>query len=241
MRNNTRKYGFTLLELSIVLVIIGLIVGGVVAGQELIQSAKINRAVSEIQAFRSSIYTFRSKYNALAGDFSRAYQYWGAPCGADTSGAADSCNGNGDGKAPTSPIPIYEGALTFWHLYLSGMNPINNYTPNRADITARLQIGGTVFPYAPVDGSFYYFFFNPPDLQHWFEIRDNNGRGVMSPSQIKVIDDKLDDGIADKGVIRAVRGINYAGTECLSVSQYTGNYVLSSTLPACYMRYDPGF
>src|SRR3954468_21990802 len=60
--------GFTLIELSIVLVIIGLIVGGVLVGQDLIRAAEIRATVGQYEKYNTAINTFRSKYNGLPGD-----------------------------------------------------------------------------------------------------------------------------------------------------------------------------
>ena len=60
--------GFTLVELSIVLVIIGLIVGGVLVGQDLIAAARIRSQLSQIDKYNIAVNTFRLKYNVLPGD-----------------------------------------------------------------------------------------------------------------------------------------------------------------------------
>ncbi len=60
--------GFTLIELSIVLVIIGLIVGGVLVGQDLIRAAEIRATVGQIEKYNASVNTFRSKYDSIPGD-----------------------------------------------------------------------------------------------------------------------------------------------------------------------------
>lgn len=65
---NNKQGGFTLVELAIVLVIIGLIVGGVLTGQELINQAKIRAQINQLNQFDAAVNTFRAKYNGLPGD-----------------------------------------------------------------------------------------------------------------------------------------------------------------------------
>jgi prepilin-type N-terminal cleavage/methylation domain-containing protein len=60
--------GFTLIELSIVLVIIGLIIGGVLVGQDLIIAATVRAQISQIEKYQSAVNTFRGKYGYLPGD-----------------------------------------------------------------------------------------------------------------------------------------------------------------------------
>ncbi len=60
--------GFTLIEMSIVLVIIGLIVGGVLVGQDLIAAAAIRSQISQIEKYNTAVNTFRGKYGYLPGD-----------------------------------------------------------------------------------------------------------------------------------------------------------------------------
>src|SRR4051812_26321723 len=63
-----KKSGFTLIELSIVLVIIGLITGGILVGKDLIQAAQIRATSSQVTKYSAAVNTFRIKYNALTGD-----------------------------------------------------------------------------------------------------------------------------------------------------------------------------
>lgn len=60
--------GFTLVELSIVLVIIGLLVGGILVGQSLIDAAKLNSLVRQFQQYDAAANSFKSKYKFLPGD-----------------------------------------------------------------------------------------------------------------------------------------------------------------------------
>ncbi|HHH45974.1 MAG TPA: prepilin-type N-terminal cleavage/methylation domain-containing protein [Thiotrichales bacterium] len=69
-----RKYqrGFTLVEIAIVLVIIGLLLGGVLKGQEMIENAKYKSLRNEINAYSAAFYAFQDRYRALPGDFDQA-------------------------------------------------------------------------------------------------------------------------------------------------------------------------
>jgi len=87
--------GFTLIELSIVLVIIGLIVGGVLVGQDLIRAAEVRAQVSQIEKYNTAVNTFRVKFNALPGDMAlvTANQFGfitDASCDGSTHGERDS-------------------------------------------------------------------------------------------------------------------------------------------------------
>jgi prepilin-type N-terminal cleavage/methylation domain-containing protein len=81
-----RRTGFTLIELSIVLVIVGLLVGGVLVGRELIKAAQLRAVVREVESLKVAMNVFRVKYNAMAGDYEGAAETFGA-----------SVSGNGDG------------------------------------------------------------------------------------------------------------------------------------------------
>lgn len=101
-RDISNKQGFTLVELAIVLVIIGLIVGGVLAGQALIRSSEIRAVISEHDRVEAAFNTFRERYRAIPGDMRNATDYWGAAhatpatCITTNSGDKTTCNGNGD-------------------------------------------------------------------------------------------------------------------------------------------------
>lgn len=65
---NALQQGFTLIELSIVLVIIGLIVGGVLVGRDLINAATVRSQISQIEKYNVAANTFKGKYGYLPGD-----------------------------------------------------------------------------------------------------------------------------------------------------------------------------
>lgn len=88
------KNGFTLIELSIVLVIIGLVTGGITLGRHLIRSAELKALVSSIREYETALNAFKLKYNEIPGDLPAdmaSSLNWNARSG------ADGC-GDGDGK-----------------------------------------------------------------------------------------------------------------------------------------------
>lgn len=91
---NHHHSGFTLIEISITLIIIGLIIGGLLIGRDLIAAANLRRFVSNIEQYNTAINTFKNKYNCLPGDCAKATQFFGTT---DVNGYLVT-NGNGDDK-----------------------------------------------------------------------------------------------------------------------------------------------
>jgi prepilin-type N-terminal cleavage/methylation domain-containing protein len=108
--NSLNKHGFTLIELSIVLVIIGLIVGGVLVGKDMIKSAEIRSTVKQYQEFQTAVNIFRNKYNGLPGDLlvSKASAFGLCPENGCMSGNAGYGDGNGS-------INSYSENFAFWN------------------------------------------------------------------------------------------------------------------------------
>ena len=72
MRKSTTQKGFTLVELAIVMTIIGLLIGGILKGQELMQNARATATIARVRAFESAVTTFRDTYSAVPGDMLNA-------------------------------------------------------------------------------------------------------------------------------------------------------------------------
>lgn len=107
----TNRHGFSLVELSIVLVILGLLVGGILAGQSLIRASELRSVGTEFDRYKTSVYAFRDKYMGIPGDIINASGFWGAADGttgltaacATTQGTGTTtCNGNADGRIAAS-------------------------------------------------------------------------------------------------------------------------------------------
>jgi prepilin-type N-terminal cleavage/methylation domain-containing protein len=74
-----QQSGFTLVEIAIVLVIIGLLLGGILKGQELINSAKVKNIANDFRVIPTYIYAYQDKFRALPGDDCLAGTHVGAP------------------------------------------------------------------------------------------------------------------------------------------------------------------
>lgn len=118
--------GFTLIEIAIVLVIIGLLLGGVLKGQELINSAKVKNLATDFKNIPVYIYGYQDKYRALPGDDANAASHIGAtvcvaPC------AAGDGNGIMGGKSATdlwTSTTASDESQQFWiHVRLAGLAP----------------------------------------------------------------------------------------------------------------------
>ena len=100
MKRSTNQKGFTLVELAIVMVIIGLLVGAVLKGQAMIDDAKQKRIMSDIQGLSAAVYTYYDRYSAMPGDDTSTHGWAGVAAG----------NGSGyiDGVSATPTLETQE-------------------------------------------------------------------------------------------------------------------------------------
>ena len=124
------KSGFTLIEMAIVLVIIGLIVGAVLAGQSLIVQAQMRATMKQIESYKTAVATFRDKYYCMPGDCKTATSFWTADPACNSSNSARpymaapngmTCNGNGNGIISFIGSGYAEMMLFWQHLSLAGL------------------------------------------------------------------------------------------------------------------------
>jgi prepilin-type N-terminal cleavage/methylation domain-containing protein len=141
---HSRQSGFTLIELSIVMVIIGLIIGGILVGQDMIRTATIRAQIAQIEQFNTAANAFKSKYDCLPGDCTPAEA---ATYGFLTRSGAQG-DGDGDGfidakllgaLAPNQPDNSIGGENTlFWEdLSMGGM--IAGYFPDYTHLAGYLR------------------------------------------------------------------------------------------------------
>lgn len=245
------KKGFSLVELSIVLVILGLLVGGILAGQSLIRAAELRAVSTEYQRYLTAFHAFRDKYFALPGDMTNATAFWGkdnAQCTAHTGTTATpgTCNGDGNGQIAVGAA----GAATsemfrIWqHLALAGLIE-GTYTGNAGPDTQFDVVAGTNAPRSKLNrGSWLVrnYFTNFSDgtlLQNFYgnwgqfgnDAAVDNGDPVLRPEEAWNIDTKLDDGKPGTGSV-VIRQWSTC-TNAASATDTTTSYNLSSTAIGC--------
>jgi prepilin-type N-terminal cleavage/methylation domain-containing protein len=118
-----KQQGFTLVEIAIVLVIIGLLLGGILKGQEMITQAKIKNVIADMSGVSAAMYGYQDRYRALPGDDKNAGTRW-------TTGTG-TASGDGNGiitgaynvdvtAAPTTALLANEAGFFWHHLRLAG-------------------------------------------------------------------------------------------------------------------------
>ncbi|MFH0934628.1 MAG: prepilin-type N-terminal cleavage/methylation domain-containing protein [Pseudomonadota bacterium] len=131
--------GFTLIEIAIVLVIIGLLLGGVLKGQELINSAKVKSLATDFRNIPVYIYGYQDKYRAIPGDDKSAAIHLGV-----ASAVAAPGNGNGLIDDAWDDDATGSEAYDFWlHVRLAGLTP-GSTTSGAADYQPINAVGGII-------------------------------------------------------------------------------------------------
>ena len=238
------KIGFTLIELSIVLVIIGLIVGGVIVGQSLIRQSQLNSAVTDEQRYVQAIMNFRQKYSELPGDMADATTYWGTgttcpPTYASPLSGQLTCNGDGNGQIGVSgawTISYPEMFLAWQHLVNAQMIQ-GSYNGSPGSAGTEDHVIGKNCPASRVDGAGFgiKYMGTQNGSTWWFDgsyghqiiiggYQSNNwpATKIMTTNEAYSIDAKYDDGLPAYGNITTLKPVAFpcATTAVSSTAQY---------------------
>jgi prepilin-type N-terminal cleavage/methylation domain-containing protein len=221
---NKRQEGFSLIESAIVLVIMGFLIGGVLKGKDLIESARLKRVISQLNEYRLATSAFLDKYDALPGDFNRA----------STLIREGLQNGNGNGIVDGGGLVAGSEALNFW-AHLAGAGFIGNPGPENEQGVGDFGKGA---PESSIGGGFTVEN-NPHGLRGlWFilgkKVGDHGDGGLLTPSQAQAIDKKLDNGHPNSGKVRAMDGSDAPSHACVVED---GLYNIENHEPVCILLF----
>ena len=111
--------GFTLVEIAIVLVIIGLLLGGILKGQEMITQARIKNMANDLNGVTAAYFSYQDRYKAVPGDDSQAGTRWAGVTAGDGNGTI--AGGYESAVAAGTGIGTTESTHFWWHLRSAGM------------------------------------------------------------------------------------------------------------------------
>ena len=257
-----RTSAFTLVEMALVISIIGLLIGGIIAGKSLLHSAELRSVATDITRYATAAKQFHEQYNAIPGDMPNATRYWGVTAGNGTgtdttcydavATGISTCNGNGSGSVDGGIGTGHAAEINlFWqHLSLAGL--VEGKFPGGS--AAPTSCGsGTVCPnnsafpgsgYTVVtstyQGAWGEVFSHETDGLTLFFGRFNSAADIMfratllsAPDQA-YIDAKIDDGKPDTGLMVTQPGM----TGCLTGAYPNATYIVGNTAQnVCNLRY----
>ncbi|PZP84317.1 MAG: hypothetical protein DI582_09180 [Azospirillum brasilense] len=248
--------GFSLVELSIVLVILGLLTGGILGGQSLIRAAEMRAVSTEYNRYVAAAQTFRDKYFALPGDMTNAQSFWGvahatpATCRTTVGTGTQTCNGDGDGSITPNTAPGSNESFRFWqHLANAGL--IEGTYSGVRDGTTVFATTATNAPRSKTSNGLWYIMNfgidegSPPASQFAIPYDNTFMLGGLSadaasrtpifkPEELWNIDTKMDDGRPAQGkVIARTTSTVSRCTTAASNTDLQGDYKLSDNSVQC--------
>lgn len=251
------KAGFSLVELSIVLVILGLLTGGILGGQALIKAAELRAVTTEVSNWQTSVNTFRQKYFALPGDFRDATRFWGAhgtcPAPAEAEMTA-TCNGDGNGRIAehNDAVEALEAFLFWQHLSLAGLVE-GSYTGSRGPDNEWHHVPGVNSPRSKYGSAGWSVEASTDDNHTSEKFQRAYGNSFIigsassyemgyepafSPEDAWNIDTKMDDGNPAQGSVVAINFPNC--TDASSRTDFDTDYALNETDAECSLYFEGG-
>ncbi|MCB1956452.1 MAG: prepilin-type N-terminal cleavage/methylation domain-containing protein [Rhodocyclaceae bacterium] len=186
--------GFTLVEIAVVLVIIGLLLGGVLKGQELINSAKAKSLINDFRSVSTMVYAYQDRFRFLPGDDPKAEAHLGTGTVATTPASAQ---GNGRIEGAWDSATTTDESFRVWlHVRKAGLTTGTttltdaDYMPKNAE-NGPIGVTG-VAPFSGMAGSFFVC------------------SGRINARFARQIDAALDDGVTNTGIVQA--GTTTAGS-----------------------------
>lgn len=249
--NKRREGGFTLIELSIVLVIIGLIVGGVLVGQDLIAAAEVRSQMSQVEKSNTAVNTFRTKFNGVPGDFSNEGTF------GFTARANSNARGDGDGLIEAIAGDQCTETFFFWSdLNIAGLLDggvtvladddglacLKGNTWAQGIYTPAGKMGGSFLVYS-TGGRNYYYLSNITAVGVTGAATEG---ALIKNQQAYNIDVKMDDGIPGTGSVQAMTDmstVNVTASTCIGASNavYDVGSAAAQSSSECQLRFQAQF
>lgn len=249
-----QNHGFSLIELSIVLTVLGLLVGGIMAGRSIIKSAELRSVWEEYQQIESATLMFKETYQQMPGDMSNATEFW-----------SGTWNGDGFGTLNYPSGANQNGEIfTYWqHLALANLLP-GQYTGRAGSgssedseagvnvMRARYPAGGwsvSTIRNGVTDPSWASGGWYTREYGHILQIgrkiaNYEYGGYLFTPAEAFLIDSKVDDGVPATGKLVGRFWNNLCGTAVSGATTSTNlntQYRLSETQPRCSLTFIPAF
>jgi prepilin-type N-terminal cleavage/methylation domain-containing protein len=236
--------GFTIVELSISLVIIGMLVGGTVSSIDLIKNAKLKLIIKDAQEYQIAYSRFKEKFKYPPGDFPGGGRYWGTDC-AGTVGGTDLCSGEGDFKiedgANDALIGTSETFLAWKHLEKAQLitatyTGLKGTGTNCSGLDKCAVIGRNIPKSKWKEDVGVLMLSGTSDTGLFFGKQisnDHNTASSMSPKDAQSLDVKIDDGDPIAGYFRAsfITGVTITNSAtCLNAAT---TYNLTNTAEDC--------
>lgn len=221
--------GFSLVELSIVLVILGLLIAGVIAGSTLVRNAELRAVTAEFNDIRTNINAFKTTYDALPGDMPNANEFWPVSNVNCESALEAEMNGDFNGRIEFKDVDGRNESYMAWcHLRLAnlGSGPFQGNPDDEGDPELGVDV-----PTSKVAGGGYFFAYGAHELADTnvlvlggFSDGTVVGTGmllgaVLTPRDARNIDNKIDDGYPTSGIVRGFDDDNAeTEAECVDLS-----------------------